>query len=214
MRGAPQRRVGLGHPADERSDLRGDRRAAGPALPALPGPEELEASPMPPDHRLGLDDGEEGRGEHDALRRRVAARQQNGERHGRDEVVVRVVSGAEELRQPPPGRVRREHERWLAAPEHLLDMNQPRVERPLVEHRPDRRRLPIEHRKQRRSVAQAKECQQPPPRPPRQDADERESTEHSEVHQQLLRATRCAVRCAERQWDARNDHVAGDDRVQ
>jgi hypothetical protein len=55
---ARPREVGLGHPADERSDLRGDRRAAGPALPALPGPEELEASPMPPDHRLGLDDGD------------------------------------------------------------------------------------------------------------------------------------------------------------
>jgi len=54
---APQG-VGLGHPADERSDLRGDRRAAGPAPPTLPGPDELEASALPPDDGLGLDDGD------------------------------------------------------------------------------------------------------------------------------------------------------------
>ena len=37
-RRAPQG-VGLGHPSDERSDLRGDGRAAGPVPAALPGPE-------------------------------------------------------------------------------------------------------------------------------------------------------------------------------
>ena len=36
----------------------GDGWAARPGAPALRGPEELEASPMPPDHRLGLDDGD------------------------------------------------------------------------------------------------------------------------------------------------------------
>ena len=50
--------VGRGHPSDERSDLRGDGRAAGPVPAALPGPEELEAGPLPPDHGGGLDDGD------------------------------------------------------------------------------------------------------------------------------------------------------------
>jgi hypothetical protein len=54
---APQG-VRLGHPADEGSDLRGNRRAAGSVRPALPGPEQLEAGPMPPDDGLGLDDGD------------------------------------------------------------------------------------------------------------------------------------------------------------
>jgi hypothetical protein len=56
-RRAPQG-VGLGHPSDERSDLRGDNRTAGPVPAALPGPEELEAGPLPPDHRRGLHDGD------------------------------------------------------------------------------------------------------------------------------------------------------------
>ena len=41
-RRAPQG-VGLGHPSDERSDLRGDSRTAWPVPAALPGPDELEA---------------------------------------------------------------------------------------------------------------------------------------------------------------------------
>ena len=56
-RRAPQG-VGASHRANERSDLRGDGRAAWPVPAALPGPEELEASPLPPDHRGGLDDGD------------------------------------------------------------------------------------------------------------------------------------------------------------
>ena len=56
-RRAPQG-VGRGHPSDERADLRGDGRAAGPVPAALPGPEELEAGPLPPDHGRGLDDGD------------------------------------------------------------------------------------------------------------------------------------------------------------
>ena len=50
--------VGLGHPPDERADLRGDGWAAGSVPPALPGPEELEAGPLPSDHGGGLDDGD------------------------------------------------------------------------------------------------------------------------------------------------------------
>ena len=56
-RRAPQG-VGLGHPPDERSDLRGDGRAARSIPAALPGPEELEAGPLPSDHGRGLDDGD------------------------------------------------------------------------------------------------------------------------------------------------------------
>jgi hypothetical protein len=43
---------------DERSDLRGDSRTAGSVPAALPGPEELEAGPLPSDHGSGLDDGD------------------------------------------------------------------------------------------------------------------------------------------------------------
>ena len=50
--------VGLGHPSDERSDLRGDDRAAWFVPAALPGPEELEAGPLPSNHGGGLDDGD------------------------------------------------------------------------------------------------------------------------------------------------------------
>ena len=49
--------VGARHATDQRSDLRGDGRAAWPVPAALPGPEELEAGPMPPDHGLGFDQG-------------------------------------------------------------------------------------------------------------------------------------------------------------
>ena len=55
---APER-VGVRHLSDEGSDLRGDGRAAWPVPPALAGPEELEACPMPPDDRLGVDDGDD-----------------------------------------------------------------------------------------------------------------------------------------------------------
>ena len=63
--------VGLGHPSDQRSDLRGDGRAARSVPAALPGREELEAGPLPSDHRGGLDDGDGSRpatpqvGQHD-----------------------------------------------------------------------------------------------------------------------------------------------------
>jgi hypothetical protein len=50
--------VGLGHPSDERADLRGDGRAAGSVPTALPGPDEPEAGPLPADDGVGLDDGE------------------------------------------------------------------------------------------------------------------------------------------------------------
>ena len=49
----------LGHPANGASDVRGNRRAAGPAPLALPGPVPDEASPMPAEDRLGLDDGDD-----------------------------------------------------------------------------------------------------------------------------------------------------------
>jgi hypothetical protein len=57
--------------SDERSDLRGDGRAARSVPAALPGPEELEAGPLPSDHGGGLDDGDGSRpatpqvGQHD-----------------------------------------------------------------------------------------------------------------------------------------------------
>jgi hypothetical protein len=54
----PPEGVGLGHPSDERSDPRGDGRAAWPVPAALPGPDEPEAAPLPPDHGGGLDDGD------------------------------------------------------------------------------------------------------------------------------------------------------------
>jgi hypothetical protein len=54
---APQG-VGASHVSDERADVRRDGGVAGPRPAALPGPEELEASPLPPDHRGGLDDGD------------------------------------------------------------------------------------------------------------------------------------------------------------
>ena len=57
-RRAPQG-VGLSHAADERADLRSDRWAAGPMLPALPGPDEPEAGALPADDGLGLDDGDD-----------------------------------------------------------------------------------------------------------------------------------------------------------
>ena len=57
-RRAPQG-VGLSHAADERADLRSDRRAAGPVPPALPGPDEPEAGALPADDGLGLDDGDD-----------------------------------------------------------------------------------------------------------------------------------------------------------
>ena len=50
--------VGVSHRADERSDLRGDGRAAGTSSPALPGPIQLEARPLPADDGGGLDDGD------------------------------------------------------------------------------------------------------------------------------------------------------------
>ena len=56
-RRAPQG-VGASHRTDEGADIRGDGWAAGPVSVALPGPVEPEPSPMPPDHRLGLDDGD------------------------------------------------------------------------------------------------------------------------------------------------------------
>src|SRR5262249_311289 len=56
--GRTPERVGVSHRVDEGSDLRGDGRAAWPVPPALAGPEELEACPMPPDDRLGVDDGD------------------------------------------------------------------------------------------------------------------------------------------------------------
>jgi hypothetical protein len=56
---APQG-VGLGHPADEGSDLGGDGGAAGPMPSALPGPEEPETGAVPLDDGRGLDD-EDGR---------------------------------------------------------------------------------------------------------------------------------------------------------
>ena len=46
------------HLSDERSDLRGDGRTAGPVPAALPGPEELEAGPLPANDGGGLDDGD------------------------------------------------------------------------------------------------------------------------------------------------------------
>ena len=55
----PPQGVGLRHPADERADFRGDRRAAGPLPPALPGPYEPEAGALPADDGLGLDDGDD-----------------------------------------------------------------------------------------------------------------------------------------------------------
>ena len=51
--------VGLSHPADERANLRGGHRAAGPVPPALPGPDEPEAGALPADDGLGLDDGDD-----------------------------------------------------------------------------------------------------------------------------------------------------------
>jgi hypothetical protein len=57
LRRAPEE-VRLGHPSDERSDLRGDGRAASSIPAALPGPEEMEAGPLPSDHGSGLDDGD------------------------------------------------------------------------------------------------------------------------------------------------------------
>ena len=54
---ARPRGVGTTHSSDERSDLWGDVRAAWPVPAALPGPEELEAGPLPPDHGCGLNDG-------------------------------------------------------------------------------------------------------------------------------------------------------------
>ena len=55
---APQG-VGASHRADQRADLRGDGGAAGPVPAALPGPEQPEACPLPPDDGLGLDDGDD-----------------------------------------------------------------------------------------------------------------------------------------------------------
>jgi len=50
--------VGARHPPDQRSDLRGDGRAALTISPALPGPIPREPGAMPPDNGLGLDQGE------------------------------------------------------------------------------------------------------------------------------------------------------------
>jgi hypothetical protein len=50
--------VRRGHPSDQRSDLRGDGWTAWPGPAALPGPEDLEAGPLPSDHGGGLDDGD------------------------------------------------------------------------------------------------------------------------------------------------------------
>jgi hypothetical protein len=50
--------IGFGHPSNEPSDHRGDGGAAWPVPAALPGPDELEAGPLPPDHGRGLDDGD------------------------------------------------------------------------------------------------------------------------------------------------------------
>ena len=50
--------VGTRDSSDERSDLRGDARAAWSVPAALPDPDALEAGPLPPDHRRGLDDGD------------------------------------------------------------------------------------------------------------------------------------------------------------
>ena len=50
--------VRRGHPSDERSNLQGDGWAAWSVPAALPGPDELETDPLPPDHRRGLDDGD------------------------------------------------------------------------------------------------------------------------------------------------------------
>jgi hypothetical protein len=50
--------VGVSHRANERSDLRGDGRAAGTSSRALPGPIQLEARALPADDGRGLDDGD------------------------------------------------------------------------------------------------------------------------------------------------------------
>jgi hypothetical protein len=50
--------VRRGHPSDERANFQGDGRAAWSVPAALPGPDELEAGPLPPDHGRGLDDGD------------------------------------------------------------------------------------------------------------------------------------------------------------
>ena len=51
--------VGARHRTDEGADVRGDGRAAGLGPAALPGPEEPEPGPLPPDDGLGLDDGDD-----------------------------------------------------------------------------------------------------------------------------------------------------------
>src|SRR4029450_9663386 len=52
---APQG-VGASHGADQRAELGGDGGAAGPGPAALPGPEQPEACPLPPDDGLGFDE--------------------------------------------------------------------------------------------------------------------------------------------------------------
>jgi hypothetical protein len=51
--------VGASHGADQRADVRGDGWATGPGPAALPGPEQPEAGPLPPDDGLWLDDGDD-----------------------------------------------------------------------------------------------------------------------------------------------------------
>ncbi len=55
--GSTPQRIGLRHPANQISDLGGDRWPA-TFVSALPGPVVLEALPVPPDYGLGLDDDE------------------------------------------------------------------------------------------------------------------------------------------------------------
>ena len=55
--GSTPQRVGLRHPANQISDLGGDRWPA-TFVSALPSPVVLEALPVPPDYGRGLDDDE------------------------------------------------------------------------------------------------------------------------------------------------------------